>query len=93
MVHMDEVGTAYGERERVVAREAAAAEARSRFRLIAHLLPITGLEEYLMAEAAMIVARGYARECGAEVAGPGERRVVEEEWDTAIRRLRDALRV
>jgi hypothetical protein len=89
------------ERVQVAVSEGPAAEARSRFHVIAHLLPITGLEEYLMVEAAMVAARAYARECveadrsvrgfgaaGAEPAVPEH-----QEWERSLQRLGDALRV
>jgi hypothetical protein len=78
------------------------AVARSRFHRIAHVLPITGLEEYLLVEAAMMVTRAYAREC--VEAGPSGWKqppsalasgAMEEQrdWELALRRLGEALRV
>jgi hypothetical protein len=101
MVHLQEVGGAAGESGKSVVRAAAAAEARSRFRLMGHILPITGLEEWLMVEAAMVAAGSYARACVEAACGPGAGpvltggRAVEEqqEWELAIQRLQNALRV
>jgi hypothetical protein len=95
-------GEAVGERGHAVMCGTPAAEARARFHRIAHLLPITGLEEYLMVEAAMMTARAYARECAE--AGPSGREPStspltggamddQRDWELALRRLAEALRV
>jgi hypothetical protein len=100
MVELEEVWGPAGESDPVAGSAAAAAEARSRFRLMAHVLPITGLEEWLMVEAAMVAARRYARTCVEAMSGDREGPLVsdgrdeeEQEWELAIQRLNNALRV
>jgi hypothetical protein len=80
-------------------------ETRKRFRALAHVLPITGLEEVLMVDAAMAASRYYARElayanyrlrtgCSYPAEGRGQEEEREQgEWEAALRRLGSALRV
>jgi hypothetical protein len=100
MVDLEQVRGATGESGQSVVKAAAAAEARSRFQLMAHVLPITGLEEWLMVEAAMVATRSYGRACldalsadrkGALLTGPAMEE--QQEWELAIERLHNALRV
>jgi hypothetical protein len=95
MMKAGEPGQAVGERGSAAMIGTPAAKARSRFHGIAHLLPITGLEEYLMVEAAMLAAHAYARECAEAGLTSLAGGMVEDpkDWELALRRLGEALRV